>query len=152
MIDLELLEGLEPQPKQKNSVKIEQSDDEQNSEQSGSLSDIFTAKGKKSAKISDKKIKNEPVDEFKVKNEYVQENQYENEQYYGQNEQYYGQNEQHYGQSEHEQYYGHNEHDIYYGQDDKNGENYVENEHFAENKVRTLPYTHVHIPLPLLKF
>ena len=152
MIDLELLEGLEPQPKQKNSVKIEQSDDEQNSEQNGSLSDIFTAKGKKSAKISDKKIRNEPVDEFKVKNEYVQENQYENEQYYGQNEQYYGQNEQHYGQSEHEQYYGHNEHNIYYGQDDKNGENYAENEHFAENKVRTLPYTHVHIPLPLLEF
>ena len=151
MIDLELLEGLEPQLKQKNSVKIDQSD-EQNSEQSGSLSDIFTAKGKKSAKISDKKIKNEPVDEFKVKNEYVQENQYENEQYYGQNEQYCGQNEYHYGQSEHEQYHGHNEHDIYFGQDDKNGENYAENEHFAENKVRTLPYTHVHIPLPLLKF
>jgi len=39
-----------------------------------------------------------------------------------------------YGQSEHEQYYAHNEHNIYYGQDDNNGENYAENEHFAENK------------------
>ena len=53
MIDLELLEGIEPQPKQKNSVKNEQTDEqnsEQNSEQSGSLSDIFAAKGKSTKK------------------------------------------------------------------------------------------------------
>ena len=146
MIDLELLKGIEPQPKQKNSVKTEHTGD-QNSEQSGSLSDIFTAKGKKSTEKSDKKIKNEQLDEFKVKNEYVQE-QYENEQYYGQNE-------QHYGQNEHEQYYGHTEHDAYNGQNDdyyeQNGENYAENDHIAENKVRTVPftdYTQVHISLP----
>ena len=139
MIDLELLKGIEPQPKQRNSVKTEHTGD-QNSEQSGSLSDIFTAKGKKSTGKSDKKIKNEQVDEFKVKNEYVQE-QYENDQYYGQNE-------QHYGQNEHEQYYGHTEHDAYNGQNDdyyeQNGENYAENDHIAENKVRT-----VHISLLL---
>ena len=125
MIDLELLEGIEPQPKQKNSVKTEQTN-EQNSEQSGSLCDIFTAKGKKSTKKSYKKVKNEQVDEFTVKNEYVEE-QYEDEQYYGQNE----------------QYYGHNEHDTYYGQNDdyydQNWENYAENEHLTEKKVRTVP-------------
>ena len=126
------MEGIEPQPKQKNSVKNEQTD-EQNSEQSGTLSDIFTAKGKKSTNRNDKKIKDEQVDEFTVKNEYVQE-QYEYEQYYGQNEQHYGQNEQ---------YYGYNEHDTYYSQNDdyyeQNVENYAENEQFAENKVRTVP-------------
>ena len=55
---------------------------------------------------------------------------------------------QHYGQNEHEQYYGHTEHDAYNGQNDDyyelNGENYAENDHIAENKVRT-----VHISLLL---